>query len=140
MIKSLFTNSNYNNKRSYYPFTYCLQKANWIFKWKGCYSVSETGSPKEKIQVLPKGVEQISDFFFQAACVTDGIKTFSSVYSPRLKFTVTFLSWIFVVLTSLMLPIEQISHLLGEYIFFTEVSMVEQSWIPCKLVICGCNG
>ena len=140
MIKSLFTNSNYNNKRSYYPFTYCLQKTNWIFKWKGCYSVSETGSPKEKIQVLPKGVEQISDFFFQTACVTDGIKTFSSVYSPRLKFTVTFLSRIFVVLTSLTLPIEQISHLPGEYIFFTEVSMVEQSWIPYKLVLYGCNG
>ena len=140
MIKSLFTNSNYNNKRSYYPFTYCLQNANWIFKWKGCYSVNETGSSKEKIQILPKGVEQISDFFFQAACVTDGIKTFSSAYSPRLKFTVTFLSWIFVVLTSLMLPIEQISHLQGKYIFFTEVSMVEQSWIPYKLVLCGCNG
>ena len=107
---------------------------------KGCYSVSETGSSKEKIQILPKGVEQTSDFFFQAACVTDGIKTFSSVYSPRLKFTVTFLSWIFVVVTSLMLPIEQISHLQGKYIFFTEVSMVEQSWIPYKLVLCGCNG
>ena len=111
-----------------------------MFKWKGCYSVSEKGSSKEKIQLLPKGVEQTWDFFFQATCVTDGKRTFSSVYSPRLKFTVTFLSWIFVVLTSLMLPIGQIFHLPGEYIFFTDVSMVEQSWIPYKLVLCGCNG
>lgn len=82
---------------------------NWILVWQGCYSVSETDSSEEKIQIHPKGVEQ--DFFFCAAFVFGRITTFSSVYSLPLKFTVTFLSQIIVVLTSLMLQIEQFSHL-----------------------------
>ena len=54
MIKSLFTNSNYNNKRSYYPFTYCLQKATGFLNEKDVIPSGRQAARKKKSKYSQK--------------------------------------------------------------------------------------